>query len=211
MSETRGRRVPLRQILRCDSLRHAATPYTVCVRIPAAPGSLWLPVARGWDGTPADPAATGCWRFTATTTGLEIAARFPRRQAARIPAAAPGSRVADLWTYDVAECFFATEAGRYLEVELGAGGHFLVLGFDAPRRRVAEHNELELCVDWSLEDQSWSSRATLPWPLLPEAVSRLNAFAIFGDQCLAFSPLPGAAPDFHQPDHYPCVEIERPL
>ena len=184
--------------------------YTACVRIPAAPGSLWLPVARGWDGARADPALFGCWRFTAAADGLEIAARFPRREAARIPAAAPGSRVADLFTYDVAECFFATEGGRYLEVELGAGGHFLVLGFDAPRRRVALHDELELAVDWSCEAKSWSSRTTLPWPLLPEGLSRLNAFAIFGGQCLAFSPVPGAVPDFHQPAHYPAVELERP-
>ena len=49
-----------------------------------------------------------------------------------MPDAPRGARVANLWEYDVVECFLVGPDGRYLELELGAGGHFLALLFDAP-------------------------------------------------------------------------------
>ena len=58
------------------------------------------------------------------------------QRAPRIPDAPRGARVEGLWEYDVVECFVVGADGRYFELELGAGGHYLALAFDAPRRRV---------------------------------------------------------------------------
>jgi hypothetical protein len=168
---------------------------------------LRLPVEHEWGGGPASPALVGQLGVAARSEGLEVAARFPMREGARIPAAAPGTRVADLWTYDVAECFLVGSDGHYLELELGAGGHFLVLSFDAPRRQSDAHESLELGVDWRAASGAWSSQVTLPWSLVPEVPRRLNAFAIFGEHFLVHSALPGSTPDFHQPEHYPAVTL----
>ena len=109
--------------------------------IPNAPAQLRLPIERHWDGTRCpDPRRRGalCARAGARTRSRSAPASSGRPPA-RLPAAPPGTRVANLWEYDVVECFLAGAGGRYLEVELGAGGHFLVLEFDAPRRRANEH------------------------------------------------------------------------
>jgi hypothetical protein len=177
------------------------------VRIPAVPDCLRLPVEHEWTGGPAGPALSGQLGVAACSEGLEVAARFPLRPGARIPDAAPGARVANLWTYDVAECFIVGSDGQYLEVELGAGGHFLVLCFDAPRRQSDACESLELAVEWRVSSGAWSSRVVLPWRLVPEVPQRLNAFAIFGEHFLVHSALPGSTPDFHQPAHYPAVTL----
>lgn len=171
---------------------------------------MWLPVATRWDGALPLPEYGGRFRLSAAAAGLEVAASFPLRADARIPAAPPGARVDGLWTHDVAECFIVGEEGDYLEIELGAGGHFLLLSFDGPRRQVDAHETLALDVRWQAQAGSFHSAVTVPWALVPRAPRALNAFAIFGDVHLAHAPLPGAAPDFHQPDRYPAVTLERP-
>ena len=67
----------------------------------------------------------------------------PPGDALACPPQPPHTRVADLYEYDVVECFLVGEGGRYLEVELGAGGHFLVLSFDAPRVLADAHEDLD--------------------------------------------------------------------
>ena len=150
----------------------------------------------------------GCVRIAAGSEGLALAAHFPLRVDAAIPAAPPGTRVEALWEYDVAECFLVGAAGDYLEVELGAGGHFLVLGFDAPRSRVADHEELALRVALRTEGDAFRVSTVLPWAVVPRSLQRINAFAIFGDAHLAWAALPSDRPDFHQPARYPAVTLE---
>jgi len=103
----------------------------------------------------------------------------------------------------VIECFLAGAGGRYLEVELGAGGHFLVLSFSAPRVRSDAHESLSLPVDFTSDARGWRSRVRLPRALVPPGLSALNAFVIAGGAHLAYAPLPGSAPDFHQPARFP--------
>src|SRR3989339_1020323 len=50
-----------------------------------------------------------------------------------IPQAPTGTRVEGLWNYDVVEVFLVGPGHQYLEIELGAGGHFLALQFDRVR------------------------------------------------------------------------------
>jgi hypothetical protein len=183
----------------------------VTLVIPRAPERLVLPVERYWDGSPCPRAHLhGRVALTARDDGLELAASLPHQPAPRLPAAPAGTRVADLWEYDVVECFLAGEGGRYLEVELGAGGHFLVLSFSAPRVRSDSHEGLRLPVEFASAAEGWRSRVVLDWGLVPAGLSALNAFVIAGGAYLAYAPLPGAAPDFHQPRRFPRAALDHP-
>lgn len=166
-----------------------------------------LPVESEWGGGRAGATFAGNVWLSATATGLIVGTSFPSQGAARTPSAPTGTRVADLYTYDVAECFIVGSDGAYLEVELGADGHFLVLSFCAPRQQSDAHEALALDVVWEVSPGLWSSHVTIPWRIVPETPSRINAFAILGKRFLLHAALPGARPDFHQPAHYPLVGL----
>ena len=172
--------------------------------IPCAPARLELDIRRYWNGEPCpDPRLHGRVELAARDEGLSIAASLPHQPAPRIPAAPRGARVPDLWTYDVVECFLVGAAGRYLEVELGAGGHFLVLSFAAPRELADAHESLDLEVEFAGDSHGWRAGALLGWDLVPARLEALNAFVIANGAHLACAPLPGAQPDFHQPALFP--------
>jgi hypothetical protein len=163
-----------------------------------------LPIERGWDGAPCpDARVHGRVELSARDEGIELTASLPHQAVPRIPAAPQGTRVANLWEHDVVECFLSLAGGRYLEVELGAGGHFLVLSFSAPRVRSDSHEGLALAVDFASDARGWRSRVLIERALLPAPIAALNAFVIAGGAHLVFSPLPGPAPDFHQPARFP--------
>jgi hypothetical protein len=170
-----------------------------------------LAIERYWDGAACPHAHLhGRVELAARRDGLEIAASLPHQPLPRIPDAPPGSRVADLWEYDVVECFLAGAGGRYLEVELGAGGHFLVLSFSAPRRRADSHESLRPVLDFGHDASGWRVRLVLDWALVPPDLAALNAFVIAGGAHLAYAPLPGGAPDFHQPARFPHAALDHP-
>jgi hypothetical protein len=172
--------------------------------IPHAPSQLRLPIERHWDGTRCPNLHRHGELSLALADGeLEIAASFERQRPSRLPAAPAGTRVANLWEYDVVECFLAGAGGRYVEVELGAAGHFLVLEFDAPRRRANEHADLRPPVSFREDEGRWHATLRLPLSLVPADLCALNAFAIAGGCHYAHHPLPGRAPDFHQPQAFP--------
>jgi hypothetical protein len=179
--------------------------------IPRLPGRLALPIERTWDGSPCPHAhLRGLVELAAREEGLEVRARLPHQPAPRIPASPRGARVADLWQYDVVECFLAGADGRYLEVELGAGGHFLVLTFSAPRVLADAHEALALPVDFARDAHAWRSRVVLAGWLVPRPLEALNAFVSAGGAHLAYAPLPGPAPDFHQPARFPPAREHGP-
>lgn len=146
--------------------------------------------------------------LAAREDGLEVAASLPHQPVPRIPDTPAGTRVANLWEYDVVECFLVGAGGRYLEVELGAGGHFLVLSFSAPRVRSDSHESLRPALDFASDAAGWRSRLVLEWGLVPPGLAALNAFVIAGGAHLAYRPLPGSAPDFHQPARFPPAILE---
>jgi hypothetical protein len=141
--------------------------------------------------------------------GLEIQASLPHQETPRVPGQPTRTRVADLYEYDVVECFLVGEGGRYVEVELGAGGHFLVLSFDAPRVLADAHEDLDPTLHFETGTHRWRSTLLLPAQLLPPRVCAANAFVIAGGHFLAWHPLPGpgADPDFHQPARFPRVSL----
>jgi hypothetical protein len=172
--------------------------------IPFAPAALRLAIEREWDGAVcADPRRRGEVCLAQVEGALEIAAGFADVRPRRVPAAPPGTRVADLYEYDVVECFLVGAGGRYLEVELGAGGHFLVLAFAAPRRLEDAHAALAPALCFRRETERWHASLRLPLALVPQGLCAVNAFAISGGRFLAHARVPGAAPDFHQPHAFP--------
>jgi hypothetical protein len=176
--------------------------------IPRAPDVLSLSIDRHWNGSASlDPRLRGELRLCTRTGGLVVEARLPHQEPARIPGAPAGSRVANLWEYDVVECFLAGADGRYVEIELGAGGHFLVLEFSAPRRLADDHARLAPALDFAHLATGWRSTLVLPWRLVPGDLRALGAFAIAGEAFLSAHPLPGEVPDFHQPGAYPRVRL----
>ena len=140
--------------------------------------------------------------------GIEIGVRASDPHPPRIPEAPAGTRVADLWHYDVVECFLVGAQGRYLEVEIGAGGHFLLLSFREPRRRSDDHVGVVPRMTHAAESDGWRASLTVPWQLVPDDLRALNAFAIARGRHLAYHPLPGEVPDFHQPDRYPAATLD---
>lgn len=179
------------------------------LRIPREPDVLELRVERGWDGAPsADPRLRAVVRLQATPQGLAFEASLPHQVPPRVPAAPAGTRVADLWEYDVVECFLVGRDGRYLELELGAGGHFLALCFDAPRRCSDALETLRPLLTHRADAHGWSARMLAPWRIVPEEIVALNAFVAAGGRLLAHHPLPGERPDFHQPARFPAARLD---
>jgi hypothetical protein len=175
--------------------------------IPRAPGSLRLPIERLWSGAACDLPLRGAVELCVRGGALDLRASLAQPGAPRVPDAPPGTRVDGLWTYDVVECFLVGAGGRYLELELGAAGHWLALSFSAPRVRADDHEALALAVEHGRGPGGWWARAALPLALLPPDLRAVNAFAIAAGRFLAHHPVPGAAPDFHQPGSFPAVRL----
>jgi Ser/Thr protein kinase RdoA (MazF antagonist) len=185
------------------------------VIIPRAPTELALRVDRYWNGAAcADERLHGAVTLSSTPEGLRITATLPHQRSPNIPPHPPGTRVADLWKYDVVECFIVGSR-KYLEVELGAGGHFLVLDFcrRAPRVRDHEYERFRPVLHWlpaAPEDAGrWRSSVVIPWDMVPKRVCALNAFVIVRDHFLAHHPPGGSQPDFHQPSAFPNARLEE--
>jgi hypothetical protein len=173
--------------------------------IPRAPARLRLPIERLWNGASCDLPIRGAVELGVLGDALLLRASPAQPGAPRVPGAPPGTRVDGLWAYDVVECFLVGAGGRYLELELGAAGHWLALSFAAPRVRADAHETLALAVEHGREPGGWWARVALPLAVLPPGLCAANAFAIAGGRFLAHHPLPGATPDFHQPATFPLL------
>jgi hypothetical protein len=179
------------------------------LRIPREPDALALRIERGWDGSPCDDVRLHAdVRLQATPAGLAFEASLPHQARPRVPQVPAGARVANLWEYDVVECFVAGRDGRYLELELGAGGHFLALAFDAPRRCCDALEALRPRLLHRADATRWSARMWAPWEIVPAEICALNAFVAAGGRLLAHHPLPGERADFHQPSRFPPAALD---
>lgn len=169
--------------------------------------SLSLAIECRWDGRPIDASERVGLALERCDRGLTIAIDAPFH-GDPAPATPPG-RCERLWEFEVVELFLVGEAERYLELEFGPHGHYLALKL-AGRRNVTDAS-FALEYRASIAAGRWRGQALVSRELLPERVSRCNAFAIHGThphrRYLAAHPLAGAEPDFHRIDDYP--EVER--
>ncbi len=179
------------------------------LQIPRIPEVLSLRADRLWNGSncPDDRLWTNVF-VSQIREGLLVRVEAPMLHDQKVPDAPMGSRVEGLWEYDVVELFLVGPGHTYLEIELGAGGHFLVLGFDSIRHRSNAFEQFAPMIRFERTGEKlWKSSLTIPWKMVPENLRALNAFAIMGGEFLAFSPLPGKEPNYHQPDVYPSVSL----
>ena len=169
-------------------------------------GAVEIEVGHTWDGEPLPAAQRAHVRLLlgAQELALTVAAPFHGDPP---PPGKPGATPA-LWEHEVVELFLVADAPgppTYTEIELSPWGHHLVLQLHGVRRVVASGLPLEFRSRRS--GDRWVGAARLPLELLPPAPWRANAFAIHGPKearrYLAATPLPGPAPDFHQPERFP--------
>jgi hypothetical protein len=158
-----------------------------------------LGIERLWDGSSADERYVLELSVDDSTHELVVAVDAPHF-GDPLPADARGS-VANLYEYEVVELFVFGAGPRYLEVELGPGGHYLALTFDGVREG-REHVAVAYQV-LSVEPSRWRGEARVPAFALPPAASRVNAHAIHGRaprRFLSAAPRAGSHPDFHRSD-----------
>jgi hypothetical protein len=118
------------------------------------------------------------------------------------PTGAPGP-TEKLWEHEAVEVFVAGPHDRYLEIEMGPHGHHLVIQLDGVRRPVA--SGLSMTYSARIAGLRWRGEARIPRAWLPEKPHRVNAYAVHGvseRHHHAATPVPGAKPDFHQPDRF---------
>lgn len=118
--------------------------------------------------------------------------------------AAPVGRCDGLWEYEVVELFLLGTGERYLELELGPGGHHLALELEGRRKRRRAY--VPVHVHCLRQAGRWQSEARVAVRELPPGVHAWNAYAIAGTgadrRYLAMRPMPGERPDFHQLEHF---------
>ena len=174
--------------------------------------ALELVVGSTWDGQPADAGERAVLRLSLHGPHLQIEVDAPFHGD---PApSGPAGPTPKLWEHEVVELFVASAEPtpdaplEYLEVELGPGGHHLVLQLRGIRKPVA--SELPIEFEASTRGGRWTGTATVPGELLPPQPWRMNAYAIHGTgaqrRYLAWQPVPGAHPDFHGPDRFAAVD-----
>lgn len=172
-----------------------------------------LRAASAWDGAAADPGEVATLQLEWAGDDLRVCVEAPFHDDPR-PPGYPGP-TPGLWNYEVVELFIAdagaNDAVQYLEVELSPHGHHLVLRLEGIRRAVEEGLDLYYTARVDSEARRWTGEAIVPGSWLPPAPHRVNAFAIHGRgdarRYLAWSPLPGPLPDFHQPHRFPRVNL----
>lgn len=163
-------------------------------------------ITTAWDGSviTSDPLVRV--EITQTTEGLYIEVDAPFHGDPP-PPPGPIGPTDGLWEYEVVEVFFLGKNNHYTEIELAPSGHHLVLKLEGIRNPVDSNLPLEF--NASINGSRWTGRAFVPNSLLPEGPLFVNGYAIYGTGpnrvYMSWIPLPGDAPDFHQP------ELFRPL
>ena len=173
---------------------------------------MHLPIRTSWDGTPVSKAHHVDVHVVHQDDGIRLTVHAPH-YADPLPDA-PVGPVFGLWEYEVVELFLAGpgDPRPYLEVELGPGGHHLVLRLRGTRRIVARKLPLEPQVH--VTEGRWTAVVDIPDTYLPPSPWTVNATAVHGvgeqRTWLSAAPLPGTTPDFHQLDAFVPFDTDGP-
>ena len=177
-----------------------------------------LGLDRLWDGTPAPAGVGGAARLEIAGPEVVLAWDVALRGTANLPDGAP--RFLDgLWEHDVVELFLAPAApsagpARYLELEAGAGGHWLALALADVRVRGRDLRNWDVRVEGAVHGARWRGRLRAPLADVRSVAGdppwRGMAAAGLGSHgervLLASTPLPGDRADFHQPSAWPRLD-----
>jgi hypothetical protein len=174
-----------------------------------------IEITRRWDGTRLPEHEHARVHIVREQDELRIDVDAPF-YADSAPAHAAGS-TDRLWEHEVVELFLADANERYLEVELGPLGHYLVLELSGVRKATRVGLPIEYTSEIIVQPSAantftgrFAGHARLPASYLPQGVCRTNAYAIHGAgpaRCYhAHASLPQLAPDFHRLETFvPCV------
>ncbi|MCW7754015.1 hypothetical protein OOT00_08450 [Desulfobotulus sp. H1] len=162
-----------------------------------------LDILNDWQGRNIPEKERGQIQFSIDSHGLSIWTDAPYF-ADPAPATPPGS-TDRLWEYEVVELFFVSDNGRYMEIEMGPHGHYLVLLLKGIRCLEKAHIPMEF--QSVVKDKRWQGKARILLRYLPLPLMGANAFAIHGPaeqrRYLCAFPTGGDQPDFHQPAFFP--------
>lgn len=161
-----------------------------------------LNVDRNWDGSPAAPneRVEIVFSLEAGSVAVEVDAPFYGDP----PPSGPAGEKDGLWNHEVVELFLLGKDGRYLEIELGPHGHFLILELHGVRK-VSGRLAPAYCAT-RIDGSRWHGllKLTPDAALLP--FTHANGYAMHDEENtrrhLAASPVPGERPDFHQPARF---------
>ena len=168
-----------------------------------------LPITSFWDGPPLPLQSRSTVRLTRSAPGADVTLVVEAPLHGDPPPPYPPGPVERLWEHEVVELFLLGDDGRYLEVELGPGGHHLVLSLHGTRHVVHSGLPLDYAVQ-PLPERRFRGVARVPARYLPEGRLSVNAYAIHAGGCgrdggrchHAHAPVPGPAPDFHQLERF---------
>lgn len=178
--------------------------------IPRAPETVSLVVDALWNAqTCLNRLIRAKVDLSTSGDGLRVSVAMPRRVNEQIPNSPIGSRVEGLWNYDVVELFLRGQGDHYLEMELGAGGHYLALEFNGVRQRINDFADRIIPVQYQKYADQWTSEIVIPWNMIPDSVYSLNAYVIASGEFLAYAPVPGLEPNFHQLEAFAPCQIEK--
>lgn len=166
-----------------------------------------LRIENTWDGTPLKPDEAVEVEVFVEQDRLVVLVDAPFH-GDKAPAGHGGS-TDRLWEYETVELFLAGKDSRYLEIELGPYGHYLVLRLKGVRQ--VEKTGLAMEYKTEIYGGRWLGSACMPFSYLPPGVDRANAYAMHGEgegrRYLAAFSVPGVVPDFHQPDYFREIEL----
>ncbi|MBL8787424.1 MAG: hypothetical protein JNJ59_21150 [Deltaproteobacteria bacterium] len=169
-----------------------------------------LAIASTWDGMALTEGEVASVEVARDSDGLVIAMRA-RSWGDPIPDGPVGRRDR-LWEHEVVEVFFAEAArrdARYLEIEVGAHGHWLALSFDG--YRTLRDDQVTVAVEHARSGVGWSAVVRVAPEVvraaLPGGIGAWNAYAIHGPgtrrylaAAVPHEQYPG--PDFHRLEHF---------
>jgi len=164
-----------------------------------------LEIASTWDGRPVPPSETADVRCRMDDDGLIVTVDAPF-----FDDPSPPTRTGStdrLWEYEVVELFLLGAADRYLEIELGPHGHYLLLQLHGTRHVVRQGLRIDHRA--GIAGQRWHGHASVPLSYLPTGIVRANAYLIHGTgehrRYLAAFPVGGETPDFHRLESFGLV------
>lgn len=173
------------------------------------PFATTVSLAQGWDQVPLTPPIEMSLQLNEDELILTATRKAP---ALSHPQAQPNQFLAELWKYDVAECFLSdSQSGHYLELNLSPNGAWWASILTAPRCHADVPPDFDVKTECLQSETSWRASLRLKaWQnLFPtrfnDSEIRFNLCAILNSPHQTFhtlAPLPGKAPDFHQPEYF---------